>query len=228
MAFGKHTLAPEEDSGPKPTQGPECSRTSANAQYNQLRKVVLAGTIIVLAVAAVLVTALSMGWNSPRPTGEPDWRSSSLPITLDVSADGSALQLADWSASDFSLEVETGSYNTKDISEAGLVYGAQDANHYTVFAVGNDGYYAVLRVNGTDIEALIPWQRFPHVHRAEQSNRLRVNCCGIICKFFINDEYATSIEDHTRRLGQIGLWASGTSSNTTVLFTEMQVWQGCR
>jgi len=181
----------------------------------------------VLAVAAALIIALAVGWNDPRPAHRPAWRSADLPTDLEVPADGVVLQLTDWSADEFSLEIETRSLNRTGISEAGLVFGARDANHYTLFATGTDGYYAVVRANGTEVETLIPWQEFPHIRLAGQPNRLRVSCCRSTCEFFVNDERATSIEYPARQPGQIGLWAAADNTSTIVAFDEMQAWRGC-
>jgi len=108
----------------------------------------------------------------------------------------------------------------------GLVYRAQDvANHY-VFAVGSDGYYAVLQVTGDEETVLVDWQQFPHVRRGQQANRLCVACAGLTCQLYINDEYATTVRNDTRLAGDVGLWVQSLGDRDTVVqFTSARVWK---
>jgi len=197
-------------------------------RLERLWKITVATTTGVFVVAAALVAALVLGWNSPRPAGPPDWRADNVPILINAPREGPVVHLIDWSASDFDLEAEVSIRGYNRIGEAGLVYGAETIDRYTVFAVGSDGYYAVQRVDGANIEALIPWQQFPHINRGVESNLLHISCCGATCQFFINDEYAARITNFSPTAGQIGLWASGDGDNGIgISFTEIQAWQGC-
>jgi hypothetical protein len=91
--------------------------------------------------------------------------------------------------------------------------------------VGSDGYYAILRVNGSEELSLVDWQQFPHVRRDQQPNRLRVTCANATCKFYINDEYAATVEDDTWLAGDVGLWVrSFTEEATTVYFLNARIW----
>ena len=128
-------------------------------------------------------------------------------------------------SNDFILEVEAVPLSGPDLDGYGLVYRAQDGAHYTAFAIGSDGYYAVLRVAGDEETALVAWQQFPHVHRGQQPNRLRVACAGPTCHFYVNDEYATTVEDDTGLTGDVGLWVrSFGDGDVAVQFLNVGVW----
>jgi hypothetical protein len=123
------------------------------------------------------------------------------------------------------LEVAAHALAGSEFNGYGLVYRAQDDARYYVFAVGSDGYYAVLLMNGPEELPLVDWQQFPHVRREQQSNRLRVTCADTICDFYINDEYAVTIEDDTWLAGDVGLWVrSFTKEETTAHFSSVRVW----
>jgi hypothetical protein len=106
----------------------------------------------------------------------------------------------------------------------GLVYRAQDEIHYYAFVVGTDGYYTVMRVDGEQTTALVPWQQFPHIRRGRQSNRLLVTCVGPICSFRINDEYAATVEDDRWLSGDVGLWVRSPGDAGVVQFTSARIW----
>ena len=175
----------------------------------------------------VLIVALALGWNSPRPTRPPDWEAPGLPLDLQAPRDETTTSLLGHPSSDFTLEVETIPLSgpDSDFNGYGLVYRAQDGAHYYVFAVGSDGYYAVLRVAGDEETPLVDWQQFPHVHRGRQANRLRVACAGDTCRFYVNDEYATTVEDGAWLTGDVGLWVRGFEEGVAVRFLSVRVWE---
>ncbi len=186
--------------------------------------------LISLAGALALVAALSLGLNNPRPSRPPDWTAPGLPHRLDALPDAAAVSLLGRSASDFTFEVlarpvdapESGFYGV------GLVYRAQDSERCYAFAVGGDGYYAVLRVEEEEEIALVPWQQFPHIRRGDQENRLRVTCAGRSCDFRINDEFAATVEDGTWLSGEVGLWARGFDEPVAVEFSGARLWTADR
>ena len=178
-----------------------------------------------LAGALALIITLAVGWNDPRPTRPFDWEAPGLPLRLEAPSNDTAVTLLDYSNSDFTLEMEATPTSGPDFNGYGLVYHAQDETHYTVFAAGSDGYYAVLRVAGNVETSLVDWQQFPHVHRGEQGNRLRATCAGPTCHFYVNDEYATSIGDDIGATGTVGLWArSFGDDEVTVEFVNIRAW----
>lgn len=184
-------------------------------------------TITLAVVAAlILVGALALGWNSPRPARSPDWEAPPLPYRMDVAPDAPSLSMLNRQASDFMFEVialplvgpDSGFY------EYGLVYRVQDAAHYYALAVGADGYYTVLRQDGEEMTPLVTWQQFPHIRRGEQSNRLLVTCAGPSCTFRINDEYATTVEDDRWLSGDIGLWGQTFEQGAVLQFRSARLW----
>jgi hypothetical protein len=188
--------------------------------------VVVAISLMVVLVLA-LIGALALGWNDPRPGRPADWSDPTLPRRLGAMPDGATVSLLDHPAGGFTLEVlarpvsapEPGFYGY------GVVYRAQDSSRYYAFAVGGDGYYAVLRVDEGGENALVPWQQFPHIRRGEQVNRLRVSCAGASCDFAINDEYAATVEDDTWLSGDVGLWTRAFDADVAVRFLEARLWR---
>lgn len=182
-------------------------------------------TALALAAGLVLIIALALGWNDPRPTRLPDWQPPGLPLCLVASADHTAVTLLGWSSDDFTLEAQILPLDTPTLDGYGLVYRAQDAAHYYAFAVGSDGYYAVLRVTGDDETALVDWQQFPHIRRGQGANRLRVACVGPTCRFYVNDEFAATVEDATWLTGDVGLWARSFGDwDVPVQFLDLLAW----
>jgi len=182
---------------------------------------------LALASALALIVALALGWNSPRPTRPPDWEASGLPLGLKTPKNEPTTSLLGHPGGDFTLEVEAIPLSGPDsgFNGYGLIYRAQDSAHYYAFAVGGDGYYAVLRVTGDEETALVDWQQFPHVHRGRQPNRLRVTCKGPTCHFYVNDEYAATVQDDTWLAGDVGLWVRGFGDgNVAVQFLNARVW----
>jgi hypothetical protein len=186
---------------------------------------VLAITLVVVA-ALILIGALVLGWNSPRPGRSPDWEAPGLPRRVDAAQSGPSVVLFDHPGSDFTYEVIASPLVDSDpgLDGYGLVYRAQDPDHCYVFAVGPDGYYAVLRRDGEDLIPLVPWQQFPHIRRGGQPNRLLVTCVGASCAFRINDEYATTVEDDRWLSGDVGLWASSFEGEAAAQVHVARLW----
>jgi hypothetical protein len=186
----------------------------------------LGAIVLALAAGLALVVALALGWNSPRPARPPDWEAPGFPIDLEAAPNETSVSPLGHPGSDFILEVEAVPLAGHTFNGYGLVYRAQDPAHYYAFAVGSDGYYAVLRVAGDEETALVDWQQFPHVHRDRRANRLRVECAGRTCRFTINDEYAATVGDDTWLSGDVGLWVRGfADGSVAVRFLHACVWE---
>jgi hypothetical protein len=180
---------------------------------------------LVLAGGLALIVALALGWNNPRPARPPDWQAPGLPLRLEATSDRAAVALLGWSSSDFTLEGQAVPLSGPEFNGYGLVYRAQDGAHYYVLAVGSDGYYAILRVAGDEEVPLVDWQQFPHVRRGRGANRLRLSCAGPTCRFYVNDEYATAVEDEAWLAGDVGLWVRSFGDETVAVeFLDLHVW----
>lgn len=188
---------------------------------------VLGAMTLVLAAALALIVALALGWNSPRPTRPPDWQAPNLPLHLAAASGETTVSLLEHPSGDFTLEIEAAPLSGPDsgFDGYGLIYRAQDVANYYAFAVGSDGYYVVLRVMGDEETTLVDWQQFPHVRRGKQANRLRVACAGPTCRFYINDEYATTVEDDTWLVGDVGLWVQSFGDEAVSMqFVTASLW----
>ncbi len=182
--------------------------------------------IVILFVVLFLITTLALGWKDPRPGGAPDWTDPMFPRCLEAVPESAELSFLDHPGADFTLEVlaqpvaapESGFYGY------GLVYRAQDRSRYYAFAVGGDGYYAVLRMEGDEEKPVIPWQQFPHIRRGLRENRLRVACAAAECDFAINDEHVATVEDETWLSGDVGLVVIGFDDPVTVEFSSARLW----
>jgi hypothetical protein len=161
-------------------------------------------TLLLLA-AALLLTALTGGWNRPRPSAPPD-RQLDGPLYIDVPAGRQAARLVWQPAGAFTFEAVAAPPEGVEHNAYGLAFGALDPHHYTVFAVGSDGYLAVLQVNGEEESALLDWQSYPHVHRGREANRLRVACDEEVCRLWVNDEYVTTLSVPSASTGAVGVW----------------------
>jgi hypothetical protein len=189
---------------------------------------VLVSMTLVLMAALALIIALALAWNSPRPTNPPDWQAPNLPLHLKTAPGKTTVSLLEYPIDDFTFEIKAIplSNSNSDFNEYGLVYRAQDIANYYSFAIGSDGYYAILRVARTEETILAHWQQFPHIQRGQQANRLRVVCIGPTCRFYINDEYATTVKDDTWLAGDVGLWIRGfKDENAVTQFVKAHVWE---
>ncbi len=188
----------------------------------------LGAMALVLLSALALIVALALGWNSPRPTRPPDWQAPDLPLRLTATPGETTALLLNHPGDDFTLEVEAVPLSGPDsgFDGYGLVYRAQDTANYYAFAVGSDGYYAVLQMVGDEQAVLVDWQQFPHIRRGKRANRLRASCAGPTCRFYINDEYAATIEDDTWLARDVGLWVHSFGDEAVgVQFAKVHVWK---
>jgi hypothetical protein len=183
--------------------------------------------VLLVGAALALVIALAAGWNDPRPADTPDWEAPKLPLRIQAGPGTAAVRLLGHPCGDCTLEVGAVPRSLPDFNGYGLIYRAHDEANYTVFAIGSDGYYAVLRMAGGSETPLIEWQQFPHVRRGQQANLLRVTCARATCRFYINDEYAATVEDDTRMAGDTGVWVRSFEDEAVVAdFTAVRVWMG--
>jgi hypothetical protein len=180
---------------------------------------------LLLAAGVALAIALGAGWNSPRPSPLPNWRLPS-PLLLEVSPPAErTAHLLGWSHREFVAEVVATPRQGSDFNGYGLIFRAQGPEQYAVFAIGSDGYLAVLRVDGEEEVPVLDWQQFPHVRRGRAANRLRLACAADECQFWVNDEYVGSLAADWGDAGQVGFWARRFDGRAVqVSFADGAVW----
>ena len=187
--------------------------------------------VLVLAVGG-LVIALALGWNDPRPRGSPTWQAPGLPRILEAPTESTVVELlpypdasADTDQPEFILEGITAAASGPAFNGYGIAFNAQDEAHYSVFALGSDGYYAILSVAGDEETELVAWQQFPHIRRGREANRLRIECSSPTCDFYINDEFATTVEAAGWSGGIFGLWVRSFEDQAVKAeFSSLAVW----
>jgi hypothetical protein len=189
--------------------------------WNGLLLAIAAG----LAGGLILLTALAAGWNDPRPPAPPDWSSSEDLLLSVPRPEERAVRLVGTPGEAFTLEAVAYPTGGTDFSGYGLAFHAQGADRYDVFAVGGDGYLAVLRVEGQEEIPLLDWRAFPHVRRGPVPNRLRLSCTHETCRFWVNDEFVASLAQTTGPPGDVGVWARRFEGpGLTVRFAQVAVW----
>ena len=181
---------------------------------------------LALAAALALIVALALGWNNPRPSQSRAWEAPGFPLRLVARPGQGAVTWVGHPTGDFAFEVEAHPLTASSLNGYGLVYRRLDAAQATVFAIGSDGYYAILRVAGEEEVPLVDWQQFPHVRRGQHNNRLRVDCAGPVCRFYVNDEFATAIEGDAWLEGEVGVWGhSLDGKEMAVRFEYARLWE---
>jgi len=191
-----------------------------------LWKGVLLALTLALAGGLALSAAIGAGWNNPRPTIRPECGPRG-PILLRIAAPAEqAVYLLGQPMGPFTLEAVATPLDSPDFNGYGLIFRIQEPDRYDVFAVGSDGYLVVLRMEEGRETSLLDWQPFPHVRRGRAANRLRLSCAEGVCRFWVNDEYVTSLPDDLGPHGDIGLWAYRfEGEEARVEFTQVTVWE---
>ncbi len=70
----------------------------------------------------------------------------------------------------------------------GVIYAAQAADHFSAFLINPDGYFALSDYSNGAWHVREPWRMWPPIRRADQPNRLRVECTAGGCVLYVNDE----------------------------------------
>lgn len=107
--------------------------------------------------------------------------------------------------SDFILEVTARKVGGMDNWGYGVVYRLQDIDNAYEFGVSGNGMYYVGKTSKGDYKDLVPWTTSDAVQLGDGgTNRLRVECRGAECSFFVNGAYLTSVTDYTFSSGRFG------------------------
>jgi len=192
-----------------------------------LWKVALLALTLALTGGLALSMAIGAGWNNPRPPDPPDWRLPGPLLLQAAPPDGRAVRFLDRPAESFTLEAAATPLSGSEFNGYGLVFRAQEPGRYGVFAVGSDGYLAVLQIEGETETPLLDWQQFPHIRRGRATNRLRISCTDGTCRFWVNDECVTALPDDLGPSGDVGLWVRRFEGEAVrVEFARVAVWGG--
>ncbi len=186
---------------------------------------VLWALTLALAGGVALSVAIGTGWNSPRPAATPDWQLPA-PLELTVAAPQRwVIYSLDHPAGSFTMEAVGTLTEGSDFSGFGLAFRIRSTDRYGVFAIGPDGYLAVLQVE-EDVETpLLDWQQFPHIRRGRAANRLRLSCAGGVCHFWVNDEYVAAVPDSLGPAGDMGFWVRRFEGEAVrVRFEQVALW----
>ncbi len=191
---------------------------------------VLVGVLVF--IAALLALALG-GISDPRPLGD---------LTVDASlGDTYLVEVANPRARTFVMTsytihppatVEVTARQVDGPSDAGygLWWGSGPDNAFVVVVNGN-GYYAVYKVEGSEIDFIVDWQTFPHLRSHGEPNRIRADLTGDQVVVRINDELAAVLTDATGRTQstlalQIGFVVEAlTAGGAAMQFDHLRVWQ---
>ncbi len=184
------------------------------------------GLAAAILATVTLTLALQLGWNSPRVSRESDWQASSPPVTLAAQPHEAQVGLLEHEVTDFTMTVEAHPSAGPSFNGYGLIYRAQDSQNYYAFAIGGDGYCTVLRIEEGEPVPLLEWRPFPHVRQGLTTNRLRVTCQGVTCRYYINDELIARLKDGDYRSGRVGLFVrSFDAQRVAVRFLSVRVWE---
>jgi hypothetical protein len=109
----------------------------------------------------------------------------------------------------------------------GLVFRANSSAYkFYVLSIGRDGTYAVSTSKDFSHNTEIGYGQSPAFKQnAGQTNLLTLVARGNNMYFFVNKQYAGSINDGAYKSGQIGLMVDNRSGSTDVAFKNAQVWK---
>lgn len=125
------------------------------------------------------------------------------------------------SVADFVAETHASAQGATD-NAYGLV--AANADNLIAFLISSDGYTSVMQRSKGRWRELRTWRQWPHVHRGDASNLLRLMCVDTTCRFYVNGEITAQIEIATQR-DAIGLIASRYANEVVAVgFESLRVW----
>jgi serine/threonine protein kinase len=117
-------------------------------------------------------------------------------------------------------------------NEGGLVFrsDAIDPNHYPfstnyyLFSVGSDGHYSLSYQNTKNLVSLKRDTSSAIQVGLNNPNLLTVIAHGNTIILYINKKYVTTVSDHSRSSGLIGVFAQKNSHDTDIAFRNAQAW----
>lgn len=174
-----------------------------------IQRLVRAAFLALLLGVAGLVLALALGAADPRPVGRlvwldqfsdggaswqvlgagaaPDFAPEALTLTS-IAAMDTWLIVQDPAADEFSLAVAGAQTGGVPGAGYGLAYGVQDAGHFSVVLLSNEGLVTAWRQDGAARTVVRPPTPWPHVLRDDQANAVRIDVRAGAATVRINDE----------------------------------------
>jgi hypothetical protein len=139
-----------------------------------------------------------------------------------TSAEAWALGLTPGPTGDFTMEAAETAVTGQADARYGILFGWQDADHYSALFINGDGYAEAFQQTGNQRMNWFEWQQWPNILFGTGTNRLRVDVRGQSLTLLINDEVLVSqVRPATR--GQIGI-AALSSSPARVVFSWVRLW----
>lgn len=153
-------------------------------------------------------------------------KSGRLHIVVDVE-NTVAYSRGDMIVDDFYAEVDTIHVAGNVSNQLGLIFRLEDENNFYFFAIGNDGYYALLKLENNSWNTLVSWTESDVVRSGSAGrNRVGVLAEGSEFTLLVNDEVVAQAEDHSFAAGQIALTAgSYENPGIEIAFDNFAVWR---
>jgi hypothetical protein len=110
--------------------------------------------------------------------------------------------------------------------EGGLIFRSNDTNtKFYAFRIGRDGIYSLFVVKDSSHSLSLAYDNSTAIKTgAGQSNTLTIIARGSNFYLYINQQFVGTASDGSYGTGEIGIFASDTSSNTDVAFSNVKVW----
>jgi len=126
---------------------------------------------------------------------------------------------------DFVLEVDATQDQGPSNNSYGVLFRAEDDEHFYRFGISGDGFYFLDKFIGDDWVAIIDWTESPYINRGQASNRLKVTCAESQITLHVNDQNLATITNDSYDHGDIGLFAvSFAEPNVHITFDNLKVW----
>ena len=206
-------------------------------------RLVTVGFGVLLAVVAVLAAALALGAADPPRAGPllwmDDFKSGTArwqflesggarlaardgALVADLAPGQSATALTARPNGDFTLEAAGAQTGGATGARYGLVFGWNDADHYSVILINGNGYAEAYRLDGGQRRDWFTWQEWPNILVGTDSNRVRLDLRGRQITVRINDEIL--LETAAESDGQVGVMAGESLSPSVVVFSWVKAW----
>ena len=206
-------------------------------------RLVTVGFGVLLAAVAVLAAALALGAADPPRAGPllwmDDFKSGAArwqflasggarlaprdgALVADLTPEQSATALTARPNGDFTLEVAGAQTSGATGTRYGLVFGWNDAEHYSVILINGNGYAEAYRLDDGQRQNWFTWQEWPNILVGTDSNRVRLDVRGRQITVRINDEIL--LETAAESGGQVGVMAGESLSPSVVVFSWVKAW----